>query len=293
MQSNLFKRNLSQLYLTLVPVLTIVFGLGVGYISYKIYLPIWLVNVVLMVIAAWVLGARVIRTNDPDKKHIALCAVFFILPTLLTSMFFGLGAPPYESPKAWVASATEQLVRYYFLLAAGVFIAFGFAVLREKLKRTAGNFYALLGFAAIQIAIPIFLINMSFWGFYLTKLYRMLVASSSEKKPEWVIPLGSQFFYINMIVTALVYVAVAAFAMAIKKAGWFKPAACNTYLVISLLLFLLDVLPPTWPEPFATLNFIVSIPAIPFMLPYFIGINLLRKFGSDKGANNLQLNYVN
>jgi hypothetical protein len=46
-------------------------------------------------------------------------------------------------------------------------------------------------------------------------------------------------------VTALVYIAVAAFAIAIKKAGWFKPAACNSYLVISLLLFLLDVLPLT------------------------------------------------
>ena len=247
-----------------------------------------------MVIATWVLGAYVTKKDDAEKKHIALCAVCFILPTLLTSMFFGLGAPPYENPKLWVASATEQLTRYYFLLAAGILIAFGSAILREKLKKTAGNFYALIGYAAIQIAIPIFLINMSFWGFYLTKLYRMLAAASSEKTPEWVLPLRSQFFYINVIVTALVYMAVAAFAIALKRAGWFKPAACNIYIFISLLFFLLDLLPPTLPEPFATLNFIVSIPAIPFMLPYFMGINLLRKLGDDESEScNFKLNYVN
>jgi len=277
MQSKLFKRNLSQLYLSLVPVLTIVFGLGIGYVSYKIYLPIWLINVVLMIIATWVLGAHVIKTGDQEKKHLVACALFFIVPTMLSSMFAGLGAPPYESPKMWVASATEQLTRYYFLLAMGVLIAFGYAILREKLKNTAGNIYALLGFIAVQIAIPMFLIDMSFWGFYLTKLYRIIAASSTQKTPEWVLPLRNQFFYINMMVAALVYLATAAFAMALKKAGLFKPGACNIYILISLLFFLLDVLPPTCPEPFATLNFVVSIPAIPFMLPYFIGINLLRK----------------
>lgn len=284
MPSKPLQRNLSQFYLTLVPVLTLVFGLGIGYISYQIYLPIWLINVVLMLIAIWILGGQVIKTGDNEKKHIAACALFFILPTLLSSMFGGFGAPPYESPKLWVESANEQTIRYYFLLAMGVLIVFGYAILREKLKKTDGHFYALLGSVAIQIAIPIFLINMSFWGFYLTKLYRIMVASSITKTPEWVLPLRTEFFYINMMVTALVYLATACFAMALKKAGWFKPAACHIYIAISLLFFLLDVLPPTLPEPFATLNFIVSIPAVPFMVPYFIGINLLRRIGNVQAA---------
>ncbi|WP_147322061.1 hypothetical protein [Mucilaginibacter conchicola] len=100
MQSNLVKRKLSQLYLTLVPILTIVLGMGVGYISYHIYLPIWLVNVVLMLTASWVLGAHVITTEGRQNKQLVACALFFIGPTLLSSMFAGLGAPPYESPKA-------------------------------------------------------------------------------------------------------------------------------------------------------------------------------------------------
>lgn len=65
----------------------------------------------------------------------------------------------------WVASANEQFIRYYFLLAMGVFIAFGYLLLKENLKNTPGRPYALLGYAAIQIAIPIYLIDMSFWEF--------------------------------------------------------------------------------------------------------------------------------
>ena len=43
-QTNSLKRNVSQVYLSLVPLLGIIFGFGVGYISYKIYLPIWTVS---------------------------------------------------------------------------------------------------------------------------------------------------------------------------------------------------------------------------------------------------------
>jgi hypothetical protein len=161
-----------------------------------------------------------------------------------------------------------------------VLIAFGFAVLRQQLKNTAGGFYSLLGSVAIQIAIPIFLINATFWGFYLAELYRGMAAAAIVKTPEWVLPLVRQFHFVNMIVAALAYVATAAFAAALKKTGWFKPIACNIYILLSLLFFLLDVLPPSFPEPFATLNLIVSIPAIPFLMPYFIGVNLLKQAGN-------------
>jgi hypothetical protein len=117
-----------------------VFGLGVGYISYKIYLPIWIINVCLMVIAAWILGAHIIRTHDVEKKNLVACASFLIIPWILISMFFGLGAPPFGKPSEWVTSATEQQVRYFFLLIAGVFIAFGFAVLGEKIKKHQRKF---------------------------------------------------------------------------------------------------------------------------------------------------------
>ena len=122
MEKKLLKRNVSQIYLTLVPFLAAIFGLAVGYISYKIYLPIWIINFCLMVITAWALGAHVIKTKDVEKKRHVVCASFLIIPWLLISMFFGLGPPP-DTAAGWVATATEQQVRYSMLTVAGIFIA--------------------------------------------------------------------------------------------------------------------------------------------------------------------------
>lgn len=271
------KKNLSQFYLALVPILTILFGLSVGYISYTIYLPIWLINVCLMIICTWQIGGYMLRSADAEKKRLAAVAVFFILPTLFTSMFFGLGAPPYESPALWVASITEQRTRYYFLLAAGLSISFGFALLRQHFKNTGEHAYSLIGDTAIKLAVPVFLINMTFWGFYLTKVYQTMVTMHVDKIPDWVVPLRSQFYYINIVVCALFYLGTAAFIVAMRRTGLCRKKASVIYILLCSLFFLLDVLPPTLPEPFATLNFIVSIPAIPFYFPYFIGINILRK----------------
>jgi len=275
------KRLFSQIYLCLVPILTIVFGLGVGYISYKIYLPIWLLNVIFMIVAMWSLGASNYKAANSSNKRLIIAGVFFIIPTLLTSMFFGLGAPPYENAARWMETVTEQRVRYYFLLAAGLFIAFGFVMLSQQLKKAGEDFYALLGSVAILVAAPVFLIDMSFWGFFLTRMYQLMVDTHATKTPEWVLPLRIMFYYVNIFASALVYLATALFALSLKKTQWFKPAACTCYVIISMLFLVLDLLPPTLPEPFATLNFIVSIPAVPFMFPYFIGINLLLLAGNS------------
>jgi len=274
------KRQLGQIYLSLVPILTIVLGLGIGYISYKIYLPVWLLNVVLMIAAMRSLAGAQYKTADKTEKRLIICGVFFIIPTLLTSMFFGLGAPPYESPATWVATITEQRVRYYFLLTAGLFIAFGFVLLCSQLKKAGDDLYAALASATILVGAPVFLVDMSFWGFFLTRMYQFMVDTHVTKTPEWVLPLRTMFFYVNVFASALVYLATALVALSLKKTGWFKPRACNVYFAISIVFLVLDLLPPTLPEPFATLNFIVSIPAVPFMFPYFIGINLLRRAGN-------------
>jgi hypothetical protein len=233
-----------------------------------------------MILATWILGAHVLKERDIEKNHIIFCALFFVTPWMLISMFFGLGAPPFGKPAEWVASATEQEVRYFFLIVAGVFYAFGFAILREKLKNTNGNLFSLLGVTAIQIAIPLFLIDMIFLGFFVDKLYSIMAASALEKSPQWALPMINQFLIIPIITCSLIYMATAAFAASLKSAGWFKPTACNIYIIISVLGFLLNILPPSVPEPLATLSFITTIPAVPFLMPYLMGVNFLKRAGN-------------
>jgi hypothetical protein len=278
MQINNFKRRLSQVYLSLVPVWSTIFALGVGYISYKIYLPVWIINVIIMVISAWILGLHIIKSNDTPKKQLAVAAFFLIIPTGLTSMFFGLGPPP-ETPAKWVATATEQEIRFIMLIIAGVFITLGFAVLRRKLNNTQGSFYSMLGFAAIQLAMPLFIFNMIFWGAYLPQLFKIMTSSALEKSPDWFHPVRDAINLLTPVEIVLIYVGVAAFAASIKAAGWISKKASFIYITICSVAALITVFPYSsrlFPVPF----FIVTIPAAPFVIAYFMGINLLRKAGS-------------
>ena len=275
MQQNRLKRNISIWYLLLVPFVTAALGFGVGHISYKIYLPVWIVNVSLMALAAWVLGADFLKGGDIKKKQLAVAALLLIAPWIFISLFGGLGPPP-PTAREYAASATEQQVRYCILVISGVFIALGFALLRQRLKESGENLYSVLGFTAIMIAIPLFLINMIFWGSYLVEAFRTFADAASTKRPDWYLPARSLFSAISVVEVALIYLAIAAFAASLKTAGLIKSGACRLYIVLSLLGFVLDVLPTFLPEQFAAIGFFVSIPAIPLIIPYFFGVNLLR-----------------
>ena len=172
----------SYLYLLLIPVMASALGFWVGHVSYKIYLPVWLVNVVLMTLASWTLGLHVIRVNNAEEKKLAVSAFFLIIPWILISMFAGLGPPP-ETAAAWTASATEQQVRYFMLVICGVSIAFGFVGLRDRIWAAGEDFYSNLSATAMLLAIPLFMINMLYWGFYLTELFRLQTSGHSTTFP--------------------------------------------------------------------------------------------------------------
>ena len=280
MNQNLLMRRIGLIYLSLVPLWAFILAMAVGHISYKIYLPVWIINVGIMVIAAWILGLHVIRKHDAKKSQLAMGAFFLIVPYLLISMFFGLGPPP-ETANGWAATATEQQIRFIMLIVAGLFVLFGFAILREKLKITGGSFYSAIGFTAMTVAIPLFVVNMIFWSAYLPELFKIMTASGLEKGPEWFHPIREEFNLLTIVEVAITYFAVAAFAASFRAAGWFSKISSLIYIVINLVAFFITVLPfsnQLLPIPF----FIVTIPAIPFLMPYFMGINLLRRVGNNE-----------
>ncbi len=278
MKATPLKRNVSQLYLLFVPLLVILLGFGLGKTNYTFYVPIWLVNVFLMVLAAWILGLHTINTKN-SNRHLVLGAFSLIVPIILVSMFFGLGPPP-DTSQSWVDTAIEQQVRYSMLVMAGIGIVIGFALLREFLKNESENFYSLLGLTAIIIAIPIFILDMLFWGFYLPELFKIVVASHAEKLPDWFQPTRVLFGLLSVVEVALTYLAIAAFSVSLRKVGLLRISSTRIYLVISLFAFLIIVLSPFFPEVLTEAGFVVSIPAIPFLMPYYMGVILLRKVGN-------------
>lgn len=275
-----FYRNLSQVYLSLVPFFGAALAFVVGHVSYKIYLPAWIINSLLMFAAAWTLGLHQVHSIDTDKKQFVSGAFFLIVPIILTSLFAGLGPPP-ETATEWVNTAIEQQVRYFILVITGLFVAFAFVVLNGQLKNDEGRFYARLSQTAIIIALPLFIINMLFWGFYLTELFSLEVSSAAEKSPEWSLPIRKLFSLISVVEVALTYLATFFFAIALNKNGWLSKTGLRIYTILSLLAFLIITLSAFLPDPVFTMGNIVSIPAFPFLMPYFIGIGLLRKAGDQ------------
>lgn len=278
----------SYIYLLLVPIVSAGLGFGVGHVSYKYYLPIWILNAVLMTLASWTLGLNVIRRKITDENNLSVVAFFLIIPWILISLFSGLGPPP-ETAVEWTGTATEQQVRYFMLVICGVFIAFGFVGLRDRLKMRGEHFYSLLSVTAILTAVPLFIINMLYWGFYLTELFKLQTSLNSNTLPDWVKPVRQLFGLISVTEVALTYLATFLIALAMRKTGWLSKTSSSVYFLFSLLAFTIIILSAFLTETFKIPGFAVSIPAFPFLMPYLIGVNLLRDIGNNKLNNGHEI----
>jgi hypothetical protein len=278
MQSQTAIRNGAQIYLWLVPLLTAALGFGVGHISYRLYVPIWLLNICLMAIAAWLLGGRSLGRADGSVQHLAAAALLLVVPWMLFSIFFGMGPLP-GTAAAWASMVVEQQVRYALLIVGGVLATLGFGLLRECAKDAGEKIYSQLGFTAILIAVPLFILNMVFWGSYLGEAFTLFSKLPPGQRPDWYLPVRAEFGLVSTVEVGLTYMATAAFATSLQAAGWIQPTACRVYQGLSLLGLLLAALPPGLPEPLATAGYLVCVPAIPFIMPYVMGVNLLQRAG--------------
>lgn len=269
------KQYISRVYLIAVPIISVALGFGVGHVSYQIYLPVWIVNVFLTLGAIRALSIGPYRRD----KHLTIAACLLIIPWMLMSIFAGMGPPP-STAVAWVANAVEQQIRYTILAISGILMFMGFALLKEKLKESGEKLYSQLGFTAVMIAIPLFILNMVFWGYYLTDAFRVFGGTKPGKRPDWYIPITSLFYVISVIEVTLIYLSTALFATSFKTLKLFSLMSCNTYIVFCIIGIVLVMLPPSLPQPFGTLGYLVAIPAIPFIMPYLMGINLLWQTGN-------------
>lgn len=274
-------RLTSYIYLILVPIIAAGLGFGVGHVSSSIYLPIWAINVLAMLYASWTLGLKVVKQKPKQDYNLAITAFFLIVPYIFISMFAGMGPPP-ETAIEWTNTATEQQVRYFFLVISGIFIAFGFVGLSDKLKADGENFLSRISSTAILIAIPLFIINMLYWGVYLTELFKILSIQNSAGHPDWFLPTKQLFGFISVVEVALTYFATFVIVISLKKTGWLRKVSTYFYLFFSSAAFVIIILSAFFTETFRIPGFAVSIPAFPFLMPYFIGVNLLKKIGEKE-----------
>lgn len=268
------RQVLSRVYLILVPFLAAGIALGFGHSSPQLYLPIWLAHAVLMAISVWCLGKNCFTNPDPEQKQLGIIALLVIIPWIGFTLFAGMGPPPVSIPE-WVSTATEQQIRYALLIVGGILIIVGLALLANKLRQSGEQLYWLLGILALGIALPLFILNMAYWGSFLGESFTNFTATSIEKRPDWYLAMRALFTWISGVEVALLYLATAAFGLALQSASWFKSRACHLYVFFSLIGALLSVLPSFSFEPLVIATYLVSIPAFPFIMPYLMALNLL------------------
>jgi hypothetical protein len=273
-------RRCSYVFLCIVPFLNfVVVGLRTFRIP-AVYQAVGVVYFAAMAIAAWTLGGRAIIASAERERRVALAGMLLMVPwALMALLWVGLGPP-------WVATPTENRMRYLVLLIDSIAVTGGFVVFEQALQEAGERFYSSLGNALAILAGAAYLVwNCFFLGLYVLK-------ARGAHTPAAFISLSDSIDALIFIACILTYLATLIFAVCMRRAGWLGRGATSAYVIANLLFLLLIVIKGlSYPDPTASatawylnLGFIAGIPAVPWIMPYLFGVVLLRRAGRTQTA---------
>ena len=271
-------RRVSYVFLCIVPFLSFVV-VGVRALRVPgVYQVIGVAYFAAIAIAVWTLSAGAIRADVQGRRLLGLAGTLLVTPFALVALLWvGLGPP-------WQANAAENQMRYLVLIVMATAIAGGFVVLREALSEAGERFYATLGFAAIMLSGPLYLIWNTFaFGVFFAKEH-------AAEVPQALHSLGDTFDLVLFVAGFLTYLATVAFAASLGRVQWLGRRATRAFIIVSFvaLLFLM-IRGLQYPDPralatpwYTSPGFVVGIPAVPFIMPFLFGVVLLRRAGEEQ-----------
>jgi hypothetical protein len=273
------KQRLSYIILCVGLVLvTVVFGIRAKYAP-AVHYMLAVIQFTVIGLAAWQLGLWAIRAQMEERRKLAVAGGLLILPFALFSLLAGIGPPGMGQTHA------EEQVRYLILLINAIATAGGLVILREALSAAGERFYSTLGFAAILLAAPLYLI----WATILLGAHSSKALASSGQAPPW----ASFLYEISDILLffggILTYIATAAFAASLRRTQWLGRKATLTFVTASFFAVLcLAIRGLQFPDPTAVFRhwydipgFVVGIPAAPWIMLCLFGVVLLRRAGNE------------
>ncbi|MGI8783719.1 MAG: hypothetical protein ACR2L2_08750 [Acidobacteriota bacterium] len=271
-------RRLSYAFLCSIPLLDLVI---VGVRAFRVpgvYQAVGGLLFVAIVVAAWILGARQIRAGAEAEQRLALAGGLLLAPWALVSLLWvGLATP-------WEATPAENVMRYLVLLVGSFAVAGGFVVLSEALRETGERFYSALGFAANMLAGPAYLIWITLQvGGWSAKVH-------AGQIPPALVSLDGVLDVLLFVACVLTYFATAAFAASFGRTRWLGRGATRAYVTVNFVALLFIVMRGmAFPDPTALSTawytgpgFIAGIPAVPWIMPFLLGVVLLRRAGDEQ-----------
>ncbi len=221
------------------------------------------------------------RTGDCS----GLAGTLFVTPFALVALLWvGLGGP-------WQANAAENQMRYLVLIVMAAAIASGFVVLREALSEAGERFYATLGFAAIMLSGPLYLI----WNIFAFAAF--FGKEHAGEMPAAIVSLRDMLDLLLFVAGFLTYLATVAFAASLGRVQWLGRRATRAFIIVSFVALLFLVIRGLkYPDPralstpwYTSPGFVVGIPAVPFIMPFLFGVVLLRRAGEEQSQEGLAL----
>ena len=273
-------RRISYIFLCALPFLAaVVVGVRALRIA-GVYQTLGAILLAVIVIAAWILGARMISSGAAETRRLAMAGALLIFPwAIISFLWVGLGAP-------FQATAPENYMRFLVLLANTAIVASAFVVLKEELYDAGERFYSTLGFAASITAGAAYLVSISI------SVASSMAALSAKGAPS--VGLFRELYSVLEFVACIsTYIATAAFAASLERARWLGRNAARAYVAASAVLALLIVTrglsfpalsDDTTPWYFRA-GFIAGIPAVPWIMPCLLGVVLLRRAGDEHRSN--------
>jgi hypothetical protein len=271
-------RRVSYVFLCIVPFLSFVV---VGVRAFRVpgvYRAVGVAYFAAIAIAAWTLSARAIRADVQGRRLLGLAGTLLVTPFAIVALLWvGLGAP-------WQANAAENQMRYLVLIVMATAIAGGFVVLREALSQAGERFYATLGFAAIMLSGPLYLI----WNIFAFAAF--FGKEHAGEMPAAIVSLRDMLDLLLFVAAFLTYLATVAFAASLGRVQWLGRRATRAFMIVNgVALLFLVIRGLQYPDPralsapwYTNPGFVVGIPAVPFIMPFLFGVVLLRRAGEEQ-----------
>lgn len=260
----------------MVPLITFILAFTIGRVRPEIYVPVWIAHSVLMLFLIWHLGAKYAKHTNRNSRDFVAAGVFLVIPWILATIFAGMGPPPFTLA-GWAELADEQRIRFGILIVCGISLAVAFSLINELTRNDDNPFYSRVALTVILIATSIFIVVTGFWGTVFTDAAILISKTPGQPKPEWLAPWRHMIDFLSTIEVCLFYLGTALVALAMRKANWLSANASRAYLSVSLFAIAATLVPSTAPEPIVILNYVAGIPAITMVMPYLMGLALLRR----------------
>jgi len=271
-------RRTSLLILWLAPFLSPILMLAYRGGGLKLFALGGAVLFCLMAAAVWVLAADSLRGPAQDSRANLLCGILLVASLAIPLVTVTTGPPP-TSGAQWVATLTEQHVRYVGLLIAGLLSWAGFGLLSGSLREAGEHVFSRLALSAAAISSVLFTL------FVLTALTVYDLAAtehSSGNHPDWVRPFGIMIASWLYLYAVLSYTATSLYALALGRVGLLGKLGRSVFAAVSAMAAIVAMVAIRTANSTGTLThglFVVIIPAVPLILPYFLGVHLVRRAG--------------